>query len=102
MFESITKLLPKTFNKKGLGSFFDSYLVINNCKELLEEKLGVKDINNYKIKSFKNQIITIEVNSSVLASELQMYSTELIENLNNKSKKENSNIVIKKIRFRVR
>jgi hypothetical protein len=101
MFESINNLLPKTFNKNGLGSFFESYIIIKNSEESLKEILGINNKYKYKIKSFKNNSLIIQVDSSIVSSELQIYSKKIIEGINKKNIGNNIKTQVKKIIFKV-
>jgi hypothetical protein len=96
MFYNIIDLLPKVINKYKLNDGVFSVMVLKNLDIELNKKFGDKLKEHYKATSFKNGTINLKVKSSVIANEIEIYSKEIIDNINITLKDE----VVKKINFR--
>ncbi len=95
MIKKIDSFLWQSIAKAGLEKEMIAALVIEEFKKILVKKFGQKILNKVKILSFKNQILTISVLSSVIAQEIKLNQENFLKKINKKFNKK----LVERIRF---
>jgi predicted nucleic acid-binding Zn ribbon protein len=90
------KTLEKAINKAGATRQVKAAQICDLCDKLI---IGInkKSADNVRAFSYKNKILTVLVSSSGWASEIQMSSHKIIEDINSKFGKE----LVTRIQFKV-
>ncbi|MDP3741645.1 MAG: DciA family protein [bacterium] len=94
MFNSLSNILSSKFKRKDdLSRQIEIAKVLDLCREEFRYLFPSEEIN---VVSLKNKALLVELDNSVLASELRMRETRIISKINGQI----GNEVIKKIIYR--
>jgi len=87
MFIEIGKIFPRLINRLGIKERVDEYNIFKLWESLLEKLYGKSFQEQTKPIKFKNKVLNIGVFNSSVASEVQFRQNEILEEINNKIRK---------------
>lgn len=98
MFKHIKNILPSSLSRYGIDRQAQAAFVCFLFEKIIKEELGGEVHKNCQPLSFKNGILKIQVKNSVLASEIQLNQSKIINKINKEIGKE----VVRRLQFRLR
>ena len=95
MLRPIGDLVDSSVNRQGIARQVEASQVLEAFHRIIKEKYGPKILDQVQAKSLKNKVINVAVLGSVIANELRLYESEIVEKINAKYKKN----LVEKLRF---
>lgn len=90
------KLLEKVIKKAGASHQVEAAQICDACNRILPE-INKKSTDHAKAFSYKNKVLVILVSNSIWASEIQMSSHKIMEEINEEFKQD----LVSRIQFKV-
>jgi len=94
-FIKVKEVLKKILHSKGLAQAAESGFICGQWEGVVKNLLGEKIQKQSKVVSFKNSELKVAVLNSSVKQELQLYSREIVEGINQKLDSQK----VKRIRF---
>jgi len=100
MFEKIINLIPKISENFNVSNELNSSFVCHISKKIIKNYFTSNSIfENFKIISYKNEILIVSAKTSAYAQELNIKKHSIILEINNEIKYKN--LILKDIKIRI-